>query len=216
MATEHWTTHWLQAAEQLEVPVERWPADADLVSGRGRPIKLFVDGTLVARLRGRDDEVMVEFLSALDKAPRGCEKTRSGWQATFGAGQSPDAAVLDQWLELLRAYGLARVPEPEEEGPPEDAARWAWANQERLTEAKLYDRDRVPFSEHLAVAFTQLSGDEQKLLRTQWKREEMDEGPTVAEMLGWDGKQVMSTYRSAMASLRKAAAGYRRPKANRR
>jgi hypothetical protein len=209
----HWAAAWLARLEALDLDVERWPEGADPTDGR--PMKVFIDGRVALRLRADDGALTIDFLTGAKPTPLGCTKRGSGWQATFALDDAPGEGLQSSWLKLLADFGQPRKPvheEPEED----DAYWWVWDSRERLTERVLYDFDRKPFSEQLRKAFGTLTDDEQRLLRAQWERDLQEEGPTVAEALGWSGKQVMDVYRSAMAKMRAAANRYERPRRPRR
>ena len=211
--TEHWAAQWLTRLES-QVEVERWPDRP--FEANGRPVKVFLDGRLTVRLRADADSASIEFLTGPTPTVPGCEKRASGWQASFEGGDVPGDSLQQSWISVLTKLGRAKQAAADAVVEEDDAYHWVWDNRERLTDRALYDRDRKPFSEQLRQAFGNLTDDEQALLRAQWQRELKEEGPTVAETLGWSGKQVMDTYRSAMAKLKKAATGYKRPRRPRR
>lgn len=212
-ATEHWVDGWLRRLEALDLEMEYLPRRPDAFASQRRPIKIFLDGRLTLRLRPADDAVTIEFLTSADKAPRGCKRRGTAWEATFPTSAPPNDATQRAWLELLAKAGKRPEPTPVADTAVRDAFhRWVWESRERMTDRNLYDRDRHPFSEHMHKAFKALGADEQRLLRAQWEREALEEGPTVAEQLGWEPSKVMATYRSAMGHLKKAAPSYRRPR----
>lgn len=210
---EHWTAAWLTQLGALNLDVERWPQGADPTDGR--PMKVFLDGRVALRLRADDETITIEFLTGSKPDPLACTKRGTGWQGTFALDDAPNEAIQRSWLKHLAAVGKP-AQTADDEPLEDDAYRWVWENRERLTEAALYDFDRKPFSEQLRRAFGTLTDDEQGLLRAQWERDIRGEGPTVAEALGWSGKKVMDTYRSAMAKMSTAASRYKRPRRPRR
>ena len=209
----HWAATWLDRLDAL-VEAERWP-DRPFETN-GRPVKVFLDGRLTVRLRADASEATIEFLTGATPIVPGCEKRGSGWQATFAGNDAPGESLQTAWLRLLTQKGEAKKAAAAEEPVEDDAYYWVWDARARLTDRNLQDRDCAPFSQQLRKAFGNLTDEEQQLLRAQWKRELEEEGPTVAESLGWSGKKVMDTYKSAMAKLKKAAAAYQRPRKPRR
>jgi len=217
---DHWTVPFLARLDALPVPVERSSQTFDPSEPNGRPMRVFVDGRLAVRLQADAGAVTLTFLTGADVTPRKCTRRGAGWEATFAADAQPDEATQTSWLAVLGRFGrkpgeIAAAAAAEAAGP-DDAQQWVWENRERLTDRRLEDRDRLPFSKQLRQAFGDLAEDEQKLLQAQWEREATGEGPTVAEQLGWEPKRVLDTYRSAMAKLRTAAEGYQRPRRPRR
>ena len=210
----HWVASWLSQVEALEVEVERWPQRPFALDDR--PVKVFLGGRLALRLRASPERVHIEFLTGSAPSPTGFTARGSSWEASFTQADGPGDDTLNTWLRsLARFAGPAEAPA--DAAPPEDDAYyWLWDHRARLTDRTLYDRDRRPFSEYMRRAFGRMTDDEQALLRAQWQRELMEEGPTVAETLGWSGKQVMDTYRSAMTQLKRAATRYERPRRPRR
>jgi len=214
MSTEHWAAAWLARLDELNLELERWPDRP--FEANGRPVKVFLDGRLTVRLRADADGSTIEFLTDPTPMVPGCERKGSIWQASFDGDAVPGESMQQSWHSVLTRMGRAKKAAEEAVVEEDDAYYWVWDARARLTDRALYDFDRRPFSEQLRQAFGQLTDDEQALLRAQWKREAQEEGPTVAEALGWSGKQVMDVYRSAMAKMKAAATGYKRPKRKRR
>ncbi len=139
----------------------------------------------------------------------------------------PDATAQElapDLLALVQELGLADDSSPVDaqaalpEEPPAGVAdtadtasddafyHWLWEQWSHPGARSQPDHDRRPLTDLLRRAFTALTTDEQLLLQAQRLRETEEGAPTVAQALGWSGRRVMDTYKSAKAKLRDAVA----------